>query len=760
MYSHFVDKFVSMIPQHTIDRIIETAQIVDVVSEFVSLRKSGANYTGLCPFHNEKSPSFSVNPSRNICKCFSCGEGGNPMSFLMKHLQMTFPEALRWLANKYNIEVAEEEENEEQKLARDKRESMMLATSWAQKYFTNELLTSTEGRAVGLSYLRQRGLRDDIIEKFNLGYCPDAKDTFTQKALLEGYRMEYLEATGLTVKRDNWVRDRFSGRVMFPIHGVSGRVIAFGGRTLKADEKAKYLNSPESEIYHKGGALYGLYQAKQTIAKFDKCFLVEGYTDVISMHQAGIYNVVASSGTALTEDQIRLIKRFTENVTVIYDGDAAGIKAALRGIDLILKEDLKVKVLLLPDGEDPDSFSRSMSATALEEYIAANETDFVGFKTKLLLKEVGDDPIAKTRLINDIIGTIAVVPDSIARQMYIQECSRLLKVSEQSLYEAVKKKLNNQFDDWQKQQLRQAEATQRAQAYAAATANTNANTNPTNTALPQMQNPCEVEEREILRVLLRYFYEPSIKQKDENGEVEYVMVGDYILSELANDDLVSENPLIDNILQVFNEKLNDDTFFQVDEAFVQQVAKLMVDALQLEPTPDGLLNSQISEFIAAQEDVKVSRLAVDLFHNEYLVSRRWEREQSLIKTEEENFYNALTVVILGCNLRNFFLNHANPAISNFITDILAEKYFESRRWSKSGAFVEYEYEILDAIVPRVVMEYKLRKIRLMLSDLEQQIAEASEQSNWDSLIELQSKYIKLKEVVSIISRELGSRTIL
>lgn len=756
-----------MIPQYTIDRIIETAQIVDVVSEFVSLRKSGANFSGLCPFHNERSPSFSVNPSRNICKCFSCGEGGNPVSFLMKHLQMTFPEALRWLANKYNIEIEEEEENDEQKQERDKRESMMLVTDLAQKYFSKELLESNEGRTVGLSYLRHRGLTDDVIKKFNLGYCPDNKDTFTQHALKEGYRMEYLEATGLTVKRDAWVRDRFSGRVMFPIHGVSGRVIGFGGRTLKADEKAKYLNSPESEIYHKSKVLYGLYQSKQTISKLDKCFLVEGYTDVISMHQAGITNVVASSGTALTEDQIRLIKRFTENVTVIYDGDAAGIKAALRGIDLILKEDLKVKVLLLPDGEDPDSFSRSMGATELEEYINANETDFVGFKTKLLLSEVGDDPIAKTRLINDIIGTIAVVPDSIARQMYIQECSRLLKVSEASLLDAVKKKLNNQFEDWQKQQARQAESERRAEAYAQATAQAatsaqNEPALPSDLIIPQVQkNLCEVEERELLRVLLRYFYEPGIRQKDDQGNTVQVMVGDYVLAELDNDELSSTDELVNGMLQIFRDKQQDEASFEVDEAILQVLAQQLQLASSAFHSETGKgKNAQLQEFIAQHEEARISRLAVDIFSNEYIASRRWERNGEIIEQDKELLFDALAVVVLGHNLRNFFLNHPDPKISHFTSDILAEKYYESRRWVNSGAFVEHEYEILGVIVPKVLMEYKLRKIRLMLSSLEQRIAEVSALSDWDSLLELQGEYVRLKSVVSIISKELGSRTIL
>lgn len=754
-----------MIPQHVVERIIDTAQIVDVVSEFVSLRKSGANYTGLCPFHNEKSPSFSVNPARNICKCFSCGEGGNPVSFLQKHLQMNFPEALRWLANKYQIELEEDEETEEQKRARDKRESMMLVNAWAQKYFAQELTTGNEGRAVGLSYLRHRGLHDDVIQKFQLGYCPDGKDLFTQRATTEGYRMEYLEATGLTIKRENWVRDRFSGRVMFPILGVSGRVIAFGGRTLKADEKAKYLNSPESEIYHKGSALYGLYQSKQSISKLDKCFLVEGYTDVIAMHQAGITNVVASSGTALTEGQIRLIKRFTENVTVIYDGDAAGIKAALRGIDLILKEDLKVKVLLLPDGEDPDSFSRSMSASELEEYIKNHETDFIGFKTNLLLKEVGDDPIAKTRLINDIVGTIAVVPDSIARQMYIQECSRMLKVSEESLYEAVKRKLNNQLEDWQKQQQREAENERRAQGYAAATApQAPPQIAPAiplgNIALPT-QNPCEREEREVLRMLLRYFYDQGIRTQNEEGNEEQIMVGDYILAELEANQLHSANPVIEQMFDLFRAKLADDAAFEVDSELLEQLAQTIIDSLHLKN--DGKVkpsNGQIAEFVSENKVPKIRRLSEDLFLNEYIASRKWEREKAIPQKELDNFYDALSMVILGYNLKHYFLHHSNPEISRLASDLLLEKYTESRRWVNSGAFIEHEYEILYIIVPRIVMEYKLRKIRLELQSIEQQIASANSSEDWNKMLETQGQYLKLKTKVAHISKELGDRTIL
>ncbi|MDL2277674.1 DNA primase [Parabacteroides sp. OttesenSCG-928-G07] len=430
-----------MIDQPTIDRILDAANIVDVVSEFVTLRRRGVNYIGLCPFHEDKSPSFTVSPAKNICKCFACGEGGTAVHFIMKHEQISYYDALRYLAKKYNIEIQEREISEEERQIRGERESMLIVNSWAQEYFSKLLHENEEGRNVGLRYFIERGFREDIIRKFQLGYSLEQRDALYQTAIAAGYRKEYLEKTGLIIAYENGrVNDRFRGRVIFPVHTLSGKVVAFGGRILKKDEKtAKYVNSPESEIYHKSNELYGIYFAKQAIVKADRCFLVEGYTDVISMHQAGIENVVASSGTALTGGQIRLIKRFTNNISVIYDGDAAGIKAALRGIDLLLEEGINVKVLLLPGGEDPDSFARSHSATEFTDFIQNNETDFIRFKTNLLLDEAGNDPIKRSALISDIIRSVAIIPDNIARTVYIRECSKMLDVDERVILAEVNK---------------------------------------------------------------------------------------------------------------------------------------------------------------------------------------------------------------------------------------------------------------------------------------------------------------------------------
>jgi len=432
-----------MIDQATIDRIIDAAQIVDVVSQFVTLKRRGINYVGLCPFHEDRTPSFYVSPSKNICKCFACGEGGTAVHFIMKHEQLSYFDSLRYLAKKYNIEIQERELTDEQKQAYNERESLFILNDYARTYFVNTLHEHIEGKSVGLSYFKERGFREDIIQKFQLGYSLEQRDALTQEALRNGYKEDYLVKTGLTIKSESngALIDRFRGRVMFPVHTLSGKVVAFGGRILKkAENTGKYVNSPESDIYHKGNELYGIYFAKQAISKADCCYLVEGYTDVISMHQAGIENVVSSSGTALTHGQIRLIHRFTDFVTVLYDGDAAGIKAALRGIDLLLEEGMKIKVVLLPDGEDPDSFARKQNAESLTQYIKEHEVDFIRFKTQLLLDEAGNDPIKRATLITDIVSSISVIPDNIIRSVYIKDCSILMDVDERILIQEVNKK--------------------------------------------------------------------------------------------------------------------------------------------------------------------------------------------------------------------------------------------------------------------------------------------------------------------------------
>ena len=537
-----------MIDQATIDRITDAAQIQDVVSDYVTLKKRGVNLLGLCPFHGEKTPSFIVSPGKGIFKCFGCGKGGNAVHFIMGHEQISYYEALKFLAKKYNIEVQERELSPEEMAVRNDRESMFLVNEFAQKHFSHTLHHHIDGKAIGLSYFRERGFRDDIVQKFQLGYSLDQRDAFTQAALKAGYNKEFLVKTGLTFEgENNYVADRFRGRVMFPVHSLSGKVVAFGGRILKKDDKtAKYVNSPESEIYHKSNELYGIYFAKQAIVKQDRCYLVEGYTDVISMHQSGIENVVSSSGTSLTPGQIRLIHRFTENVTVIYDGDAAGIKASIRGIDLLLEEGLNIKVLLLPDGDDPDSFARKHNASDFIEYVNKNSSDFIRFKTNLLLADAGNDPVKRAGLVLDIVNSIAIIPNSIIRGEYVKECSTLLNVDEAMLYHQINTLKNTEQEK---------------------NANRRQNDVP---PIPhfedmddgggQMASPSrfENEERTILQVLVKYGDKLFFYADPENQHP--VTVGDYILEELERDQLLFENRLHAKILEEYRNNFRNEGF--------------------------------------------------------------------------------------------------------------------------------------------------------------------------------------------------------
>ncbi len=424
-----------MISKNTIDQVFETSRVEEVLGDFVQLKKSGSNYKGLSPFTDERSPSFMVSPVKQIWKDFSSGKGGNVVAFLMEHEHFTYPEAIKYLAKKYNIEIEETEQSDEQKQHADERESMYLVSEFASEYFQNTLLRSEQGKAIGLSYFKERGFTPETIDKFDLGYCLDEWDAFTSEAIRKGYQLEYLEKTGLSIVKGEKQFDRFKGRVMFPIHSMSGRVLGFGGRILINDKKAaKYLNSPESEIYHKSKVLYGISHAKQAIAKEDNCFLVEGYTDVIQFHQSGIENVVSSSGTSLTSEQIRLINRLTKNITVLFDGDAAGMRASIRGIDLILEQGMNVKICVFPDGEDPDSFARKNSQDELREYLQENAKDFIEYKASLLYEDAKNDPVKRASLIHDMVSSIAKIPNQIQQEVYIQECSRIMDISEQVLF--------------------------------------------------------------------------------------------------------------------------------------------------------------------------------------------------------------------------------------------------------------------------------------------------------------------------------------
>lgn len=548
-----------MIDQATIDRIIDAAKIEEVVGDYVSLRRRGINMIGLCPFHNEKTPSFTVSPAKGICKCFGCGKGGNSVNFIMELEQLNYYEALKHLAKKYNIEVVEKELTAEQLAYRNDRESMLIVNEYAKTYFSTNLHEHIDGKAIGMSYFKERGFNEDIIRKFQLGYSLDARDAFTQDAQKQGYKKEFLVKTGLTLENENgYLSDRFRGRVMFPVHSLSGKVVAFGGRILKKDEKmAKYVNSPESEVYHKSNELYGIYFSKQAIVKHDRCFLVEGYTDVISMHQSGIENVVASSGTSLTQGQIRLIHRFTPNVTVIYDGDAAGIKASIRGIDMLLEEGMNIKVVLLPDGEDPDSFAKKQNASDFIAYIEKNAVDFIRFKTGLLLEEAGNDPIKRAGLISDIVRSISVIPDNIIRSVYIKECSSLMSIDESTLINEVNKIKSTKIE---KEQERQAN-TQNFPPVVVPPEEEEAIAQ--TAAEPARENPYRIEELMILRYVVRYgeqvLFSEQVQTEQGEQTVETKII-EFICNDLETDNLYLHDPLYALVLAEAKMRVQDASF--------------------------------------------------------------------------------------------------------------------------------------------------------------------------------------------------------
>ena len=542
-----------MIDKATIDKIMDAANIVDVVSEFVSLRKAGVNYKGLCPFHDEKTPSFVVSPSKGYCHCFSCGKGGNAVGFIMEHEQMTYPEALRWLAKKYNIEIHERELTDDEKREESERESLFIVNDWALHYFQDNLFNTQAGQAIGMQYFRSRGFRDDTINRFQLGYALPERDALARAAMAKGFKEEFLVTTGLCYRReDGRLQDRYAGRVIFPVHTVTGRVVAFGGRILENNKKlAKYVNSPESLIYHKSNELYGIYQAKHAITKQDRCYLVEGYIDVTSMHQSGVENVVASSGTSLTTGQIRLIHRFTNNITVLYDGDSAGIHASIRGIDMLLAEGMNVKVLLLPDGDDPDSFAQKHTAQEFRDYIEAHQTDFIEFKTNLLLKGV-TDPIKRSEAISSIVKSVSVIQDQITRATYITECAHRLGMNEATLINTANQFIRGEIEEKQKEQRREE-------------AKADGPLQPLKPLAPVRQQP-DVEYM-LVQMVVRHGQEILYKgvETADGGTVD-LSVSQYISYDLGADNLAFKNPLYNRMLAEAVEH-NGDEGFNAEEYF-------------------------------------------------------------------------------------------------------------------------------------------------------------------------------------------------
>ena len=741
-----------MIDQATIDRILDTAQIVDVVSEFVTLRKRGVNYIGLCPFHNEKTPSFSVSPSKGLCKCFSCGKGGNVVHFIMEHEQLTYYEALKWLAKKYNIEIKERELTAEEKQSQNLRESLFVVNQFAASYFQDILYHNIDGQRIAMTYFRQRGFRDDTIKKFQLGYCTDSNHAFADTAIKKGFKEEFLVKTGLCFRReDGSLKDRFWGRVIFPVHTISGKVVAFGGRVLSAATKnvqMKYVNSPESEIYHKSRELYGIFFAKQAIVRQDRCFLVEGYTDVISMHQSGVENVVSSSGTALTYDQIRLIHRFTNNITVLYDGDGAGIKASIRGIDMLLEEGMNIKVCLLPDGDDPDSFARKHNATDFQAYINDHEVDFIRFKTNLLMEEAGKDPIKRAELITSIVKSISVIPDTIIRSVYIKECSQLLKMEEKVLVEAtaklIEKAREEKVKEAQRKKFREQHQPQNShsqnakpgysqsyqQSYQQVNAPVNSNV-PSDAPIPLPEPPSqfpvssEGPQPSIPMPTDESLFQPN--PSEENGQGIVSMPPEAI--EASYTSLIPQ------------EGNEEKIFYKQEQSLIQTIIRYGDKVMcMLEDENGNEIPFTVTECISL--GLKEDGLQ---FHNPL--------HRKVLKEAEEHFTDE------GFVAEHFFLSHPDPAISLLAAEMVSDRYQLSKYHFKGQKIVSDE-ERLHELVPRLLVDFKLSIVEEEMKHTLQALTDPQIANNPQRCTEIMERYRELQQTQSAMAKHAGDRVVI
>ena len=655
-----------MITKETIDKVYEAARVEEVIGDFVQLKRAGSNFKGLSPFSDERSPSFMVSPAKGIWKDFSSGKGGNAIAFLMEHSQFTYPEAIRFLAKKYNIEVEETELSEEDKVVANEKESLFLVSEFASKYFQDMLINSEEGKAIALSYFKERGFTNDTIKKFSLGYSPNQWDALTKEALGKGYKLEFLEKTGLTIVGEDKQFDRFKGRVMFPIQSMSGRVLGFGGRILTNDKKAaKYLNSPESDLYHKSKVLYGIFHAKQAIAKQDNCYLVEGYTDVIQMHQAGIENVVSSSGTALTPDQIRLINRLTKNVTVLFDGDAAGLRASIRGIDLILEEGMNVRVCTFPDGEDPDSFAKKTPLQDLIQYFEDNAMDFIQFKASLLMKDAKNDPIKKADLIRDMVASISKIPDRIKREVYIKETSRIMDISEDVLFNTLAQLVKKDISDLGKKLKEEQTAFEVVK-----------NENPVVATNVDIQYELE---HKIIEILLIYGnvedeFEDVLLKANEKGEmVEVKEMNRYkvyqrIFLSLQEDETELANPLFKSIYDDLITYFNQNETFELEKYLSQLPPELSqeVTSILMNDEREALHNWEAKNIFVKAKDKTISQ-----YVSETILTLRWflvnkiidELKSSVTQETEVDNSETLSMVVDYLGLTNMFSKKLGRVIS-------------------------------------------------------------------------------------------------
>ena len=706
-----------MIDRATVERIMDAAQIVDVVSDFVTLRRAGVNYKGLCPFHDDRTPSFVVSPAKGLCKCFACGKGGNAVHFIMEHEQLSYPDALRYLARKYHIEIQERELTDQEKLAQSERESMFVVNEWARDYFEQQLYDTVDGRAIGMAYFRSRGFRDDIIKRFQLGFSPMQKDALAREALAKGFREEYLVKTGLCIKQEHGgLKDRFWGRVIFPIHTVSGKVVGFGGRVLDQATKGvnmKYQNSPESSIYSKKKELYGLFQAKQAIVKNDLCFLVEGYTDVISMHQMGVEHVVSSSGTALTQQQIQMIHRFTENITVLYDGDAAGIKASERGIDMLLAEGMNVKVLLLPDGDDPDSFARNRTATEYQAYLKEHQVDFIKFKTDLLLQEAQGDPIKLSRLVHSIVCSIAVVPDEIMRTLYTRETAAMLGMEEKVLVSAI----NKQMSVYRTEQKKRRQSEERREQTASAVPGSGTPDEPVATAgtpaesadTPMLQTPKPDTPVET---------QPEAKAEEQSAEestqfLSYIQKG----QNGHNMAFYQKELLLVQVLIRYGEHI----VCYVEDEQGQEVPFTVVEFI----------------YYALQEDKLNFQVAL---HQRIL-------DEALEHFREPDF-----------SAQRYFLNHPDQAVSTLAFQLTGDKYQLSKYHTKNQKLVTDEDRLFD-LVRHLMTDFKLAIIDEELKGILNRLRDPLILKDKEAYMKVMKHYMEVKEVESTLAKERGDRVI-
>ena len=736
-----------MIDHNTVQQILDAADIVDVVSDFVALKRRGANWIGLCPFHNDRRPSFYVSRAKGICKCFACGEGGSAVNFIMKHEQLSYPEALHYLARKYHIEIQEKELTDEEKQAQTEREAMLMLNEWACNYFEEQLHNTQAGQDIGLSYFKERGFNDATIKEFRLGYSSEGYNDFYQAAVAQGFNPKLLFDVGLCIPDDKGGHDRFRGRVMFPIMNIAGKVIGFGGRTLKKDKNvAKYVNSPDSVIYKKGDIIYGLYQAKRDISKSDKCFIVEGYADVISMHQAGFKNVIASSGTALTLGHIYAIRRFTNNVTEMFDGDAAGIKAAIRGVDMLLKEGLNIKVLPLPPEDDPDSFVRAHSFAEVEEYIQQNEEDFITFKSSVVLKDAKNDPIKRTAAITDVVKSIALIPDEIARMVYAKECSSLFKMDEQMILRQIKQYRNKYKEQWRKEREQQQAREQRMAGMQGSTTDT-AETDiqppaplpddlisdytPVEKAAPRTSRPVvgvDVHEREVIRLIVNYGMCYLGDTRYEDGSMRPTTVLEDIINELQLDNISFSNPLYHRTFEIAQSFIAP--FYKDLEAFTAQQKEHILDFIDNE--------------MAKQDEVEP-----DAYDSTSLINAQERKEKAvqaranvLLKNEIAEFSSGYLIKVL-CSIND---DEVRQLACDLATDNMPQL---SKIHTQFSVIVEEKDKLL-TLVPERLYNWKNALLVTKINDLKTQISHAKPDELPQLMERLQELYALRHQLAAII----------